>query len=616
MPTPAEPDPASPAAAPGLEASGAAASVSLPSGSVPSCSVPSGSVPSGSVPSGSVASGSVTSGSIPPNGISYGGITSGTVPSGTIPSGSAPPTIAQAAHQFAAGAYQAAADTCHGIIADDPCHFDALHLLGVVLSRLDRPAEALSFLIRAQAVRAGNAQLQTNLCNALLALQRHQDALAPAQEAVRLAPDDASAWNNLGLVHKGLSLKPPDPAGTSEQRLQQNAAAVAAFRRAIALRWDHAPALFNLGVVLNAANRPQEALDVLRQAERVAPLDTPMARLADICNETGRSHLALGDPDAAIAACRRFLRRHPDSPSVRWNLSLALLLTGRFREGWALYENRWHVPGHDPPPEGASVIDPGRVAGRRLLILTEQGRGDMIQFVRYAPLLAAAGATVFVQAYPDLLPLLATLPGIAGVIGLDDAPPPVDDRIPVMSLPLAFDTDLSSIPASVPYLSAPPARLAAWRQRLGPPARRRIGLAWSGSVHSQARSAMPVAQLAPLLTLPGVDWHCLQTEISATDRTWLAAAGSPVRLHDAALADFADTAALMACLDAVVTIDTAVAHLAGALALPVTIMLPFTPDFRWLLHRDSSPWYPTARLVRQPRPGDWDSVVAEVAGRM
>jgi tetratricopeptide (TPR) repeat protein len=503
--------------------------------------------------------------------------------------------IGPAAALYTAGDYQSTCAACQAVLQDNPRHFDALHLLGVALSRLNRHDHARVWLRAAAAEQPDHAQLQTNLCNAHLMLKDYAAALTAAGDAVRLAPNDVAAWNNLGLAHKGLG---------------QTDAAIKAFRHAITLRWDNAQACFNLATVLGKAGRLDEALDAARTAQRVAPLDTPLARMADISNEIGRGLMALGRYRQALAECRRFLRRHPDDARARWNLSLILLLLGEYADGWRAYESRWGVAGHDRMPDGATVLDPGRVCGRHVLILTEQGRGDMLQFVRYAPLLHRLGARVSLQVYPDLLDLLAAMPGVQSVVSTASAAPEADLRTPVMSLPLAFGSTLDSVPATVPYLRVPPDRLARWRDRLGTTACRRIGLVCSGSPQSLERSAMPAAELAPLLALPNLEFHCLQPALLEADETWLRQ--SRPDLHRYELADFADTAALVTLMDLVITVDTATAHLAGGLGRPVWIMLPFNPDFRWLTDRTDSPWYPTARLFRQPAPGQWAHVVRAV----
>jgi len=492
--------------------------------------------------------------------------------------------LQHAARLYAARDLPAAEAVCHAIVHDNPDDCDALHLLGVLLTLQDRPAEAVPLLRRAEAGLPDHALVRVNLGNALLALRRFDDVLAIPRTM------DANLCNNLGLAYRGL---------------EQHEAAAQAFRQATEARWDCAAAWFNLATTLTTLDRLEESLAACRTALRVAPLDTPVQRLADVTNDMARTLMALGRPEEALAACRGFLKRHPGQPSVTWNMSLCLLLLGHFDEGWRAYECRYDIAEHDPRPVGAIVLDPVRVAGKRVLILTEQGRGDVIQFIRYARLLAERGATVCVQAPDDLLPLLAAMPGVTHVVSSGKSRPEADLTTSVMSLPLAFGRN----PADVPYLYVPPGRRVSG---LDSRTRRRIGVAWSGSPQSYQRSAMPVETLAPLLALPEFEFHCLQKDIVARDQAWLNANRPPIVLHGPALRDFADTAALIDQMDAVVTIDTAVAHLAGALAKPVSVMLPFNPDWRWLLGRTDSPWYPTARLFRQPSRGAWTEVVQAV----
>jgi hypothetical protein len=245
----------------------------------------------------------------------------------------------------------------------------------------------------------------------------------------------------------------------------------------------------------------------------------------------------------------------------------------------------------------------------------EQGRGDVIQFLRYIRPLAARGAQVRLSVYPDLLPIAREIPEVELALGPDEDEPEYDVLTSLLSLPLAFGTTLATIPAEVPYLRVPASRVGRMKHHLGAQSGPRIGLVWSGSVQSQPRSAMSAATLDPLLRWPNVEFHCLQKEILAEDRAWLDKTGLVIT-HEAELRDFGDTAALIDSMSLVISIDTAVAHLAGALAKPVWIMLPFNPDWRWLLGRDDSPWYPTARLFRQSTPGDWASVVRSVAGSL
>jgi hypothetical protein len=263
------------------------------------------------------------------------------------------------------------------------------------------------------------------------------------------------------------------------------------------------------------------------------------------------------------------------------------------------------------PPDVPHWRGATEVAGRTILLQAEQGLGDTIQFVRYAPMVTALGARVVLRVQPGLRKILAWLPEVAAVLTFFDPVPAVDLQCPLMSLPLAFHTTLHTVPARVPYLHAAPEYLLLWEALLGQRRRRRIGVAWHGRQNRPSRS-MPLARLEPLLRLPDLEFHTLQRDMPEEDRAWLAGYRT-VADHTAELdKDFADTAAVISLMDLVITIDTSIAHLAGALGKPVWIMLPFSADCRWLLERSDSPWYPTARLFRQRRPGDWGGVVAEV----
>jgi hypothetical protein len=257
--------------------------------------------------------------------------------------------------------------------------------------------------------------------------------------------------------------------------------------------------------------------------------------------------------------------------------------------------------------------------GRTILVHAEQGLGDTIQFARYVPLLAQAGATVILEAPPALCSLLARLPGVAGIMRRGEPLPGFDLHCPLLSLPLAFGTDAGSIPSAVPYLSAAPEQIARWRERLPvSTTRRTIGLAWSGSAANpnDRRRSIPLADLAPLIAAAaGSRLVSLQKDMRSADAATLTTWPAIVPLGER-LRDFDDTAALISCLDLVVTVDTAVAHVAGALGKPVFIMLPFAPDWRWLAEGDDTPWYPTARLFRQTQRGQWGDVVQRVAAAL
>jgi hypothetical protein len=374
------------------------------------------------------------------------------------------------------------------------------------------------------------------------------------------------------------------------------------------------------------AHRPADALPCHRRAVALKP-DFALAhqRLAGALVDLNRH-------EEALRGLRRGSVWTPDPAATRVQEAYVLLSLGRLPLGWKTYEARWDalIDGVPPPrrhqdhPRWRSRV---RLAGRTLLLHAEQGYGDTLQFVRYAPRLAGMGARVIVEAPPSLVPLLRNLEGVAQVFATGDPPPDFDLQCPLLSLPLACGTTLATIPADTPYLAPPPDRITAWRRHLdqrpggrpgGRPAkgqrrRRRIGIAWSGSLgHNNDRNrSIPLDRLQPLLTRTDCELHVAQTLIRPADRAALDHLPRVID-HSAALGDFADTAALLSLMDLVISVDTSVAHLAGALALPTWLLLPFSAEWRWLIERPDSPWYPTMRLFRQPAPGDWDAVLAAV----
>jgi tetratricopeptide (TPR) repeat protein len=509
-------------------------------------------------------------------------------------------TIGEAARWYAAGDLVATARVCLDIIRNDPCHFDALHLLGVVCTNRGQHADGVSYLSRARSLRPDHARLQVNLGSAYGAVQRFDQAADCYRRAIAMGHGDAGVLNNLGLALLGLN---------------ENAAAIETYRQALNLDPAHDPALYNLGRALAAAGRLAEAEAEFRRLIARLREATPDDRWSDAVNGFARALLDQGRAEESLEVLRAATAERPHIASIRWHEALVLLLLGRFAEGWRAYEIRYAVPGNEPAHPDHRVLDPRQVAGKRVLVKEEQGRGDVIQFLRYLRPLAEAGGRICLSIYPDLVPLAQELREVETVLGPDQDMVEYDLLTSIMSLPLAFATELATVPDRVPYLRVPASRVGRMAQHLGPAAGRRIGLAWSGSSASRERSAVTAALLEPLLARPGYEFHCLQKEIFADDRAWLGRAGGIVT-HETMLRDFGDTAALIEAMDLVISVDTAVAHLAGAMAKPVWIMLAFNPDWRWLLERANSPWYPTARLFRQPAPGDWPSVIQSVAATL
>jgi hypothetical protein len=318
--------------------------------------------------------------------------------------------------------------------------------------------------------------------------------------------------------------------------------------------------------------------------------------------------------DEAAASFDRAIAVAPDLPEARWNKALLDLSRGDFASGLPGYEWRWRrgdaegLRNFTQPQWRGEDLD-----GRTILLHAEQGFGDTLQMVRYVPMVAARGGRVILEVPDALLPLLADLKGAAALLGRGSALPDFDLHCPLMSLPLAFGTTLDTIPSDVPYLRAPTGRLNAWRARLDNLPCPRIGLVWSGkpSHKNDHNRSIPLATFAPAVRQTGLTFVSLQREYRDADRTDLARWPN-LKRFDHALTDFADTAALIDQLDLVIAVDTAVAHLAGAMGKPLWVLLSHIQDWRWLLGHADSPWYPTARLLRQPQIGDWDSVIAKL----
>jgi hypothetical protein len=420
------------------------------------------------------------------------------------------------------------------------------------------------------------------------------------------------------------------------------------YRQILGTQPDHAEALHMLGLLAHQSGHHDVALGLIGRAVVLVPNDAGcFANLCDVHRVLGRfdeavaagnraialrpgfaiahNNLAnalmdMGRFDEAIAACRRTLELIPDDPEAKWNHSLLLLLGGDFQRGWPLYEARWDTDRLRASKRDfrQPMWDGSPLNGQRVLLHSEQGFGDSIQFIRYAPLVAKSGGVVVVECQPSLAGLFATVEGVSKVVGDGEPLPPFDLHVPMLSLPFVFKTEPETIPSKVPYLAIDPARGQFWRDWLGDDGSRlKVGLVWAGrtSNFQQGMRAIQLRQLLPLLDVSGVNFVSLQMDGRA-GQIFDTPGASNIRDPREHIGDFADTAALIAQLDLVITIDTAVAHLAGALGVPLWVMLPFAPDWRWFLHREDSPWYPTARLFRQQRILEWDPVIAKVRAEL
>jgi tetratricopeptide (TPR) repeat protein len=503
----------------------------------------------------------------------------------------------QARNSFQQGEFDKAERLCAGILEYRPDDFDALHLLGMLHFQRHRMVEALRFLARALKVNSSSADALSNLGLALHATGRYDEAISSYRHALDLAPDHPEILYNLG--NAGLALDHVDDA-------------LANYDRVLTLAPGHVGALVNRGNALLRLNQPVEAM---------ASYDTALASLPghpQVLTNRGHALRRLDRPVEALADFTAALVAAPEFAEAHFEAAMTQLSTGDFDAGWKAYEWRWKTGAFAPHPEqpkGPLWLGKGPIAGKTILLHAEQGFGDTIQFIRYAPLLAGRGAKVICEVQPELQPLLSenVMLGDIRVMAAGEPRPAFDLHCPMLSLPLAFGTQPGAIPAAVPYLAASAERQAYWRDRL-PPGRLRAGFVWSGqsSHKNDSNRSIALPRLSALFENPKIRCVSLQRDLRDADAEVLRDLPNLVHLGGE-LRDFADTAAVISLLDVVISVDTAVAHLAGALGKPVMILLPFAADFRWMRDRDDSPWYPGAKLLRQPPFGDWDSVIVRAA---
>jgi tetratricopeptide (TPR) repeat protein len=553
---------------------------------------------------------------------------------------------------------------CQRSLAADPDHAPALHLMGLIAFNGGHLDHALAWISRAIA-RAPKPDYVASLGTTLSRQGRHEEALKAFDKAVQLAPEDAELWKQLGEAL--LELKRFDHA-------------LLTFQHVLKLDCRNQYAAYRCGVLLHDAGRHEEAVACLDICDELLPNHAPTLQArgrallslrkfepalsdnltanalapdnADTLNLIGACLQSLGREEEALVWFDRARERLPDwievlnnkanllqqlqrfeealvlyddirgrrlnNATTDWNWGLLKMLLGDFEAGWAAREARWSTPDPSPYPKFSQPMWLGEesIAGKTILVHVDEGLGDTIQFVRYVPDVAARGARVVLAIEPALVPLLSGFPGVWQCLAHSDPLPAFDMHCPIGSLPLAFNTRLDTIPAQTAYLPPPPEdRVQAWDARLGPHDRLRIGLVWSGSrTHSNDHNRSTSLQaLSRILDVDAV-FVSLQKDVREDDKAALER--SNIIDWTAELTDFADTAALVKCLDLVISVDTSVAHLAGALGCRTWILLPWTPDYRWLLDRDDSPWYPTVRLFRQNETRDYASVLDRVRAEL
>jgi FkbM family methyltransferase len=506
----------------------------------------------------------------------------------------APAPITRAFELHQAGRLDEARSAYESILVGDPKNFDALHLLGVLASGRGDFALAEELYSKATVIKPDSAECRYNRGIALFKLHRNDAALASYEEAIRLKPDYAQAHSNRATVLRHLN------------RLDE---ALASCDQAVAIQPSLAEAHSTRGNVLMQLGRLEESVASYDQAISIK------ANNVKAISNRSQALLAQKNLVAAVAGCDQAIALDPNFAEAYWNKSLALLLQGNFSAGLPLYEWRWKNPQLDlvlPNLRQPMWLGKESLKGKTIFLHSEQGLGDTLQFIRYAPMVSALGARVVVCVQTSLLGILSGVAGVSEWLGNGASLPKFDFHCPLLSLPLACGTTVATIPNQQAYLKSDPERVAAWRTVLGDMTKPRIGIVWSGAkTHNNDRlRSINLSTLAAHLPKE-FEYVSLQKEIRDGDREALAAHPHIKHFGDA-LRDFSDTAALCELMDVVVSVDTSVAHLSGALGKPTWILLPNVPDWRWLLDRDDSPWYPSVRLYRQGDDSAWPPVLERV----
>ena len=471
-----------------------------------------------------------------------------------------PDNIDAALAQFNAGRLAEAEVICRKILAERPNDIGGLNLLGKLLRQSRLLDGAIAAFRKSVELNPNQAEAHAELGVCLIQARNPAAAVEPCRKAIAIDPSLAAAHNNLGACLRFL--------GQFEE-------AAAACRRAIELRPDYARAMTNLGAALAELGRNAEAVQFHSRA----------------------------------------IELEPNLNEAHWNLAMASLRLGDLRRGFSEYE--WRFKG----PDGVNLSrytqprwDGGDLAGKTILLHGEQGMGDIIQFVRYVPLVAAKKGKIILVCHPELCRLLGNMRFVSQAIPFEATPPPYDVFCPTLSLPFMFGTTQVTIPAYTPYIYPQADLVQRWAQRLGPRGTARVGLVWSGrpEFKDNAARSMRLEQLAPLGAVKGIEFHSLQKG-PASREALNPPAGMRLVNHGEYLTDFAETAALLANLDLIISVDTAPAHLAGAVGKPVWVLLHNPADWRWMLQRSDNPWYPTMVLFRQTSPGQWNDVIGRVA---
>jgi tetratricopeptide (TPR) repeat protein len=525
---------------------------------------------------------------------------------------------------YGRGQYGSAINCIRESIRLDPQNPDAYNNLGSALKLDMKLDEAIQCYRKAIKLNPDRADVYFNLGNTLVMKRQLDEAITFYQEAVRINPDFAEAYNNLGNVlkeqgrldealecyRKTIQINPDLPdayfnLGNIFQDKGQYDDAQASYRQSLKLRPNHVESYRNIGTALQKMGKFDEAIDYYQKAAQLTP---------DFSGTYYNLGVALQEKrefDKAMTYFQKTIELDPDFSDAHFSIAIIQLLRGNFREGWKGYEWRWKLKKAYARNFPQPLWDGADPSGRTVLLHAEQGFGDTIQFIRYVPLVAERGAKVVVECRKELVTLLRSVEGVRQIRSYGEQLPEFDIHCPLLSLPMIFDTLLESIPANIPYISAASDLEKKWRSRLRHDnSKLKAGLVWAGRATTKKESFRSTALdlFSPLSDIGDMTFYSLQKGHASAEAENPPKGMKLINYADE-IHDFSDTAAFINCLDLVISVDTAVAHLAGALGKEVWTLLPFVPDWRWLLNREDSPWYPTMKLFRQQSSGDWGPVI-------
>jgi tetratricopeptide (TPR) repeat protein len=513
------------------------------------------------------------------------------------------------------------------VINTQPDNMEALCFMAEISYRMKSYDVSIELLKRLMSLSADTAEIYNNIALVQSEKGALDDAIESYKNAILLNPDLADIHYNLGNILR---------------ERNQSSEAMRCYRKAVQLNSNSVDSLINLGNVLQELKNYDEAAECYEKALRLSPENSDLhnnlglvfqeklmfkeavlnyekavelnPNKADVHNNLGFAFQLMGKLGEAIDSYREALELDPNYANAHWNLARALLLTGNMEEGWREYEWRWKadtlIVASQKCSQSLFTLDD--ISGRTILLHAEQGFGDNIQFIRYAPLIAQCGAKVIVECHEELSSLFRNIGGIVQVIGFNEQPPKYDVNCPLLSLPLIFGTTLETIPANVPYLAVSSSQTQRWKERMaGDSSELKVGLVWHGNPKIP-RKHMSLNHFSGFSEVKNVSFYSLQKG-EAAEQAKHPPGGMRLFNYTEEIKDFSDTAAIIENLDLIITIDTAVAHLAGALGRPVWTLIPFAPDWRWLLDREDNPWYPTMRLFRQRSNDDWNSAIEQIA---